>query len=117
MTTITISVASSCIAATLVDGAKTAHSAFELALNLKYFETIYVIYINRVTWRKCFEMPKLSCGMSLPWLTRKLSRLSIEPCERLVHRNDCFSHDHFWLYVACCRVGLLKSLGTLQSEK
>jgi len=42
---IAISVASSGIAATLLDGGKTAHSAFKLPINLKFSETTNCIII------------------------------------------------------------------------
>ncbi|GBP60481.1 hypothetical protein EVAR_37517_1 [Eumeta japonica] len=72
---IAIAVAFSGIAATLIDGGKTAHSAFKLLLNLGYSESPLCNITKQSDMAHVLRNAKLLSGMSAQWLTKKVLKL------------------------------------------
>ncbi|GFS91849.1 ATP-dependent DNA helicase [Trichonephila clavipes] len=68
---IALTIASSGIAATLLDGGRTTHSALKLPLNLQNTEAPTCNISKNLEWEKYSKRVKLSYGMNVQCLTRK----------------------------------------------
>lgn len=66
---IALAVASSGIAATLLDGGRTAHSVFKLPLNIQNNPNAVCNIKNNLPWPQCCNGVKLSSGMNALWRT------------------------------------------------
>jgi len=75
---IALAVASSGIAATLLERGQTAHSALKLPLNLQAIDDPTCNIVNKSAMAKVLQNCEISFGMSVRWRTNENRRHSIE---------------------------------------
>ncbi|GFV21991.1 ATP-dependent DNA helicase [Trichonephila clavipes] len=97
---IALAIASSGIAATLLDGGRTTHSALKLPLNLQNTEAPTCNISKNSEWEKYSKRVKLSYGTNVQCLTRKHWKRLIVHCEISEETNgSSVAHSFYCLVI------------------